>query len=99
MSVEYTFRITGKLTSPLMNALRPLEVTATATETLLVGKVTDRAELHGLIARIEALGLDLVELHRLSRRPGHRGEDYLSPSGRTDRAPDAPTAPASRSRT
>jgi hypothetical protein len=32
---------------------------------VLVGRVTDQAALHGFIARIEALGLELVELQRL----------------------------------
>jgi hypothetical protein len=34
-------------------------------ETLLVGCVAGRAALHGFIARIEAPGLELVELQRL----------------------------------
>ncbi|MEK6439899.1 hypothetical protein [Pseudonocardia sp. T1-2H] len=37
--------------------------------TMLVGRVGDRAALHGFIARIEALGLELVELQRLAGRP------------------------------
>jgi len=99
MSEEYAFRITGKLTSALMAALHPLEVTATTTETVLVGDVIDNAELHGLIARIEALGLDLVELQRLTRRPGDRGEDHFPTSGGNAGTAGSATGPASRSRT
>jgi hypothetical protein len=36
-----------------------------------VGRVIDRAALHGIIARIEALGLELVELQRLPSRLGN----------------------------
>jgi hypothetical protein len=61
----YVFRINGRLTPTLIGALEPLEEMAAPTETVLVGQVTDRAELHGLIARIEALGLELVGLRRL----------------------------------
>ena len=32
---------------------------------MLVGPVTDRAALHGYIAHLEALGLELIELRRL----------------------------------
>ena len=34
-------------------------------ETVLHGPVRDQAELHGLIDRIQALGLELVEIRRL----------------------------------
>ena len=34
-------------------------------ETVLHGPVRDQAELHGLIDRIRALGLELVEVRRL----------------------------------
>jgi hypothetical protein len=69
VSAEYTFRVTGRLTPRLLAALDPLEANGAATDTLLVGRVTDRAALHGIIARIEALGLELVELQRLPPRP------------------------------
>jgi hypothetical protein len=36
-------------------------------DTLLRGEVTDQAALHGVLAQIEALGLDLLELRRLPR--------------------------------
>jgi hypothetical protein len=34
-------------------------------ETVLAGPVEDQAALHGLIRRIEALGLELIEVRRL----------------------------------
>ena len=73
MSAEYTFRITGRLTRRLLKALEPLEARATAGDTLLVGRLADRAALYGFIARIEALGLELVELQRLPLRPATDG--------------------------
>jgi hypothetical protein len=73
VSAEYAFRVTGRLTPGLLRAFDPLEASAATTETLLVGRMADQAALHGFIARIEALGLELVELQRLPRRPAGRG--------------------------
>ena len=73
MSAEYTFRIAGWLTRRLLKALEPLEARTTAGDTLLVGRLVDRAALYGVIARIEALGLELVELQRLPHRPATNG--------------------------
>jgi hypothetical protein len=73
VSAEYTFRITGRLTRRLLKALEPLDAHVTASDTLLVGRLADRAALYGFIARIEALGLELVELQRLPHRPATDG--------------------------
>jgi hypothetical protein len=73
VSAEYTFRIAGRLTRRLLEALEPLDARATAGDTLLVGRLADRAALYGFIARIEALGLELVELQRLPHRPATDG--------------------------
>jgi hypothetical protein len=73
VSAEYTFRVTGRLTPGVLKALDPLEASAAASDTLLVGQVADRAALHGFIARIEALGLELVELQRIPPRGSANG--------------------------
>jgi hypothetical protein len=73
VSAEYTFRIAGRLTRRPLEALEPLEAHATAGDTLLVGRLADRAALYGVIARIEALGLALVELQRLPHRSATDG--------------------------
>lgn len=65
VSTEYRFRVTGRLTPAVLQVLDPLAAGETARDTVLVGRVADRAALHGFIARIEALGLELVELQRL----------------------------------
>jgi hypothetical protein len=62
---EYSFRVTGRLTPAVLQALHPLTAGEATTDTMLMGPVTDRSALHGFIARIEALGLELVELQRL----------------------------------
>jgi hypothetical protein len=62
---EYSFRVTGRLTPAVLQALHPLTAVEATTDTMLMSPVTDRSALHGFIARIEALGLELVELQRL----------------------------------
>ena len=65
MTADYAFRISGRVPPALTAALAPLKSVQTSADTLLVGPVTDRAALHGYIAHLEALGLELVELRRL----------------------------------
>ena len=65
MNADYAFRISGRVPPALTAALAPLKSVQTSADTLLVGPVTDRAALHGYIAHLEALGLELVELRRL----------------------------------
>ena len=90
VSVEYAFRVTGRLTPDLLGVLDPLEADSEKIETVLVGPVADRAALQGLIARIEALGLELVELRKLPRRTAEVDADACCPGcgrdGRDSRA-------------
>ena len=65
MNSDYAFRISGRVPLALTDVLEPLKSVETDADTLLVGPVTDRAALHGYIAHLEALGLELVELRRL----------------------------------
>ena len=65
MNADYAFRISGRVPLALTEVLEPLKSVETGADTLLVGPVTDRAALHGYIAHLEALGLELVELRRL----------------------------------
>jgi hypothetical protein len=56
--------IKGRLTPALKTALQPLEATDVPPETVLVARAADPAALHGFIARIEALGVELIELRQ-----------------------------------
>lgn len=73
MGFEYEVRIRGRLSSTLINEFEELSLAARVepVETILTGPVEDQAALHGLLRRIEALGLELVEVRR---RPGTEGE-------------------------
>jgi hypothetical protein len=37
--------------------------------TVLRGSIADQAALHGVLMRLQGLGLDLIELHRLETQP------------------------------
>jgi hypothetical protein len=74
MSLMYQVRIRGRLSRTLTGEFEQLGLVANVApvETVLQGPVVDQAALYGLIRRLEALGLDLVELRRsvgLDRAP------------------------------
>ena len=96
MTADYAFRISGRVPPALTAALEPLRSVATSVDTLLVGPVTDRAALHGYIAHLEALGLELVELRRLPAED-HSGGHRCPACGRAG-ASAPPTGTPARSR-
>ena len=66
MGNEYTFRVRGRLSPDILAALEPLAPVEPVTETELRGVLVDGAALHGMIARLEQLGVELIGLTRLS---------------------------------
>jgi hypothetical protein len=64
-TASYEIRIRGRVTEPLLSSFEGMTSTFEPVETVLHGPVRDQAELHGLIDRIQALGLELVEVRRL----------------------------------
>jgi len=65
MGNEYTFRVRGRLSLDILAALEPLAPVEPVTETELRGVLVDGAALHGMIARLEQLGVELIGLTRL----------------------------------
>jgi hypothetical protein len=65
MGNEYTFRVRGRLSPDILAALEPLAPVEPVTETELRGVLVDGAALHGMIARLEQLGVELVGVTRL----------------------------------
>jgi hypothetical protein len=64
-SVCYEVRVRGQLGGMLLGAFPDLLAQAHGTETVLTGPLTDQAALFGLLAQIEALGLELLEVRRI----------------------------------
>jgi hypothetical protein len=62
----YQVRVRGKLSRTLLAEFEELQMMARKehVETVLTGPVEDAAALHGLLRRIEALGLELVEVRQ-----------------------------------
>jgi hypothetical protein len=74
MSYTYEVRIRGRLSRTLKGEFEQLGLSADVepVETLLYGAVVDQAALYGLIRRLEALGLELVEVRRVPVAPSDR---------------------------
>jgi hypothetical protein len=60
----YTIRINGRLGPMLLSAFPALVPQYKGAHTILTGPL-DRSALYGVLAEIEALGLDLLELRQL----------------------------------
>jgi hypothetical protein len=58
-------RVRGRLGETIRSAFPSLQARASGGDTVLTRPLPDRAALVGVLAQIEALGLDLVELRRL----------------------------------
>jgi len=67
MSGTYEVTVRGRLSAALASEFEQLQLVATprAPETVLHGWLEDQSALHGLLRRIEALGLDLVEVRQV----------------------------------
>ena len=66
---SYQIRVRGHLGATMLRAFPALHVETEGEDTLLRGAVVDQAALYGLLAQLEALGLDLLEVRRLPREP------------------------------
>jgi hypothetical protein len=62
---RYRIRVRGRLGETMRSAFPALQARATGGDTVLTGPLLDRAALHGVLAEIEALGLELLEVRRL----------------------------------
>lgn len=65
----YQIRVRGHLGNTMLRAFPALHAEARGQDTLLRGAIADQAALHGVLAQIEALGLELLEVRRLPRAP------------------------------
>ena len=57
-------------------------------ETLLTGVLEDRSAVFGVLAQIEGLGLELLELRQIAEQPEPVAAE--SPSSGEDRSPESP---------
>jgi hypothetical protein len=62
----YEIHIKGTVSPELLSAFEGMDATVQRAETVLRGSALDQAALHGLLDRIQTLGLELIEVRRLS---------------------------------
>ena len=62
-------RIKGRLGPTALSAFPTMVAEVEASETVLTGSLTDASALFGVLAQIEALGLDLLQLRQIRARP------------------------------
>jgi monoterpene epsilon-lactone hydrolase len=67
--VLYQFRVNGHLGPILLTAFPALVSRLQGTETVLTGLLPDTAALYGVLAEIESLGLDLLEVRKIRPEP------------------------------
>jgi hypothetical protein len=66
---SYEIRVRGRLSDSLVAAFEGMNASVEPVETVLHGPVQDQAALYGLLDRIQALGLELLEVRRLPDPP------------------------------
>jgi hypothetical protein len=64
LPVSYQIRVRGRLGKMTLRAFPALRAEAEGGDTLLTGPLADQAALHGVLAQIEALRLELLEVRR-----------------------------------
>jgi hypothetical protein len=69
-TANYEIRVRGHLGATVCRAFPALHPKTQGRDTLLRGVIADQAALHGVLAQIEALGLELLEVLRVPREPG-----------------------------
>jgi hypothetical protein len=62
----YRITLKGRVGEGLAELFEPLRIETSPGETVLTGPIVDQAELQGILARIQGLGLELLEVRRLS---------------------------------
>jgi hypothetical protein len=69
---RYEVRVAGRLSERARDAVgdfSDMRVVPAPPETILYGAVTDQAHLHGILAFLETLGLQIVSVHQVPTEP------------------------------
>lgn len=73
-SAAYEIRVKGILDSTWSDWFDGFSITVEDDETILVGKVVDQSALHGILAKVNDLGLSLIFVKKLSPRINQQEE-------------------------
>jgi hypothetical protein len=61
---RYEIRVRGPIGPTVMQAFPTFTASRSGHDTLLTGSIPDQSALYGVIHQLEALGLQLLEIHR-----------------------------------
>lgn len=61
---RYEIRVRGVLGEALLGAFLGLDARVDGGDTVLIGRLPDQAALHGVLAQLESVNLELVEIRR-----------------------------------
>jgi hypothetical protein len=76
---HYEITVRGRLSNMLIAAFGGLTATFSATETVLRGEIADQAALYGVLDHIETLGLELLDVRRVTAHPNSPGGSLCHP--------------------
>ena len=79
-AIAYRIRIKGRLGATALSAFPSMASEVRGSETVLTGWLEDQSALFGVLAQIEGLGLELLELRQIPASP-------RSPESGDDRSP------------
>jgi len=68
----YAIRIKGRLAATALSALPSMAYQLMRSETVLTGWLEDRSALFGVLAQIEGVGLELLEVRQVRASPRSR---------------------------
>jgi hypothetical protein len=64
---RYELRVQGRLSPDVSRDFEEFDVSEAPVETVLLGEVVDSAHLHGVLARLESFGLQIVSLRAMPK--------------------------------
>jgi hypothetical protein len=73
-SSYYEIRVAGVLPPEVLADFDRLTASLEPVETLVHGPIQDQAALHGLLARLEASGVQVIEVRRLHEKDPSAGD-------------------------
>jgi hypothetical protein len=65
----YRIVVRSELSDRYAAAFEGMEMETKGGDTILTGEITDQPHLHGILARINGLGLELLSVESLSEKP------------------------------
>jgi hypothetical protein len=69
VSGRFEIRVSGRLSERVQAAFPEMDVVEVPAETVLSGRSWNEDEVHGVLGRIQALGLQVVSLRQLPDEP------------------------------